>query len=81
MVSEVITPACVDVCVVLELTEESVRIVAEEYIRPDFPGEVVVNLVVDVRAHIGVFIRRRIVGEKREAQVLIHEQFRQANRC
>ena len=71
---EAVTPACVDICVVLELAEEGVRVVAEEYVGAEFPGEVVVNLVVDVRTHIDVLVRRRKVGEQRTGKILIPVQ-------
>ena len=53
---EAVSQGGVDVCVVLELAEECVGVVAEEDVGSGFYGEVVVYFVVYVGAEINVFI-------------------------
>jgi len=62
-----ISQAGVDGCVVLELAEEGVGIVAEEDVGAYLPRQVVVDLVVDVRPQVSVLVGpARCLGEFRQ---------------
>lgn len=61
--SEAIAHGCINICIILELAEEGVRIITEEYICAGLDRQIVADFIIDVRPHINILIRRRIVCE------------------
>ncbi len=74
---EVVPYGGIDISVILELSEECVVVVTEKDVRPGFEREIVGGFIVDDGAYVGVFIGGREVCEKREGEVLVHEEFRE----
>lgn len=52
------------VCIVLELAEESAWIIAEEYVGAGLDSQIIADLVIYIRPHVHIFIRRRKVRKK-----------------
>ena len=60
---EIITEPHVHICIVLELAEERLRVIPEEDIAAGFDCQGVANFVIDIRTHIHIFVRGRVVCE------------------
>jgi hypothetical protein len=61
---ETIAEPHVHIRIVLELAEEGLRVVTEEDIAADLDRHVVVYLIINVRTHVNVFIRRAVVSKQ-----------------
>ena len=70
--SENVTYPCVDIRVVLELGKKGVVILAGKNVPARLNAPPVRNLVVDFRAEVCVVIRRRIICEQGQPQILVH---------
>jgi len=54
--SKAISQRCIDIRVILKLSEESAWIIAEEYVGTGLDGQIVADLVIYVRPHVNVLI-------------------------
>ena len=76
---ESIPDPCIHIGIVLKLSEKGMLFSAAEYIDPCHSAPPVIEPVRYIRAGIQVLIRRRIIGEERESQVIFQQHPGQAH--